>query len=81
MNSTKVASFEPGNRVQIPTDWVQDLGLCGAVTLERTDDGVLIRPATRYTWHEIFASRLSVKPGEVPNPPEVTDVSGDGLLF
>ncbi len=80
-NSTKVTSLEPGNRVQLPADWAEGLGLSGLVTLERTDKGILIGPCPRFTWDDIFATRLSVQPGNPAAPPDVSETSGDDLLY
>jgi hypothetical protein len=81
MSTIQPAPLEPGNRIQLPADWVEALGLRGLVTLERTDNRILIRPDPRFTWDDIFATRLSVRPGDAATIPEVTDLSGDELLF
>jgi hypothetical protein len=81
MSTMQLAAIEPGNRIQLPADWVEALGLHGLVTLERTDDGILIRPSSRFTWDDIFATRLSVRPGDLATAPEVSELSGDDLLF
>jgi hypothetical protein len=79
--STKTTPIEPGNRIQLPAEWVDALGIRGLVTLERTDSGILIRPCPRFTWDDIFATRLSVRPGDPATAAEVTELSGDDLLF
>ncbi len=81
MNPTQSTRIEPGNRIRLPDDWAESLGLRGLVTLERTAKGILIRPSPRFTWDDIFATRLSVRPGDPATVPEVTEVSGDDLLF
>jgi hypothetical protein len=81
MNSTHFAPLEPGHRIQLPAAWAEAFGLHGLVALERTDNGILIRPCLRFTWDDIFATRLSVRPGDAATAPEVTEVSGDDLLF
>ncbi len=81
MSTTQTTPIEPGNRIQLPADWAEVLGLRGVVTLERTDKGILIRPGPRFTWDDIFATRLSVRPGDSATAPEVTELSGDDLLF
>ena len=78
-NQTKVTALEPDNRVQLPADWAEGLGLSGLVTLERTDVGILIGPCPRYTWDEIFATKLSVRPGDSAAAPDISEVSGDDL--
>src|SRR5438128_72120 len=37
--------IEAGNRIQLPAEWIEALGLNGAVSLEKTADGILVRPA------------------------------------
>ena len=46
---------------------------------ERTDVGILIGPCPRYTWDEIFATKLSVRPGDSAAAPDISEVSGDDL--
>ena len=81
MSTIQTTPIEAGNRVQLPHEWAEDLGLHGLVTLERTGNGILIRPCPRLTWDDIFATRLVVRPGDPASVPEVTEVSGDDLLF
>jgi hypothetical protein len=80
MNSTQIATLEPGNRIQLPADWVDALGIRGAVKLEPTTEGILVRPA-QASWDEIFATKISVRPGDAATEPDVTELSGDDLLF
>jgi hypothetical protein len=81
MSPTHTTPLEPGHRIQLPADWADALGLRDRVTLERTDAGILVRPCPRFTWDDIFATKLTVRPGDPAAPAEVTEVSGDDLLF
>ena len=81
MTTTQITALEPGNRVQLPTDWAEALGLHGQVSLERTPEGIFIRPTPRLTWDDIFATRLSARPGDPAAEVEVGELSGDDLLF
>jgi hypothetical protein len=76
-----VTAIDTGNRIQITADWAAALGLRGQVTLERTANGILIRPGPRYTWDDIFAIKLTVRSA----PPDVREdeleLTGDDLLF
>jgi hypothetical protein len=81
MSTSELTPVEPGNRVQIPEDWAEALGLHGLVTLERTANGVLVRACPRLTWDDIFATRLSARSGNPATAPDVTEVNGDDLLF
>jgi antitoxin component of MazEF toxin-antitoxin module len=75
------AHVEPGNLVQLPAAWMEELGIHGAVLLDKTSEGILVRPCPRFTWDDIFATRLTVRPGDPASAPDVTEVSGDDLLF
>ncbi len=85
MNTTQTTVIEPGNRIRLPEEWAEALGLQDQVVLVKTDEGILVRP--QVTWDDVFANRLSVRPagptrsGEAATAPEVTEVSGDDLLF
>ncbi len=81
MNQTQLTPIEPDNRIQLPAEWAESLGLHGLVSLERTEAGILIRPGQQYSWDDIFATRLTARPGSADNQPELTEVSGDDLLF
>ncbi|HVA46781.1 MAG TPA: AbrB/MazE/SpoVT family DNA-binding domain-containing protein [Pirellulales bacterium] len=80
MSAIQITALEPGNRIQLPADWVQALGFSSAVSLERTPEGIIVRPA-RASWDDIFATKLSVRPGDPAAEPDVTELSGDDLLF
>ena len=47
----------------------------------KTGEGILVRPHPKVTWDDVFANRLSARPGDAVTAPEVTEVSGDDLLF
>ncbi|MGC8638450.1 MAG: AbrB/MazE/SpoVT family DNA-binding domain-containing protein [Isosphaeraceae bacterium] len=81
MNATHTTAIEAGNRIQLPAEWAEALGLRDQVVLVKTDDGILVRPQPEPTWDDIFASKLSVKPGDPTRSLESAEVSGDDLLF
>ena len=81
MNASQTTPLEPGNRIQIPAECAEALGLRGQVALERTSDGILVRPCPRLTWDDISATKLiigSAPPDQDENDVEVT---GDDFLF
>jgi hypothetical protein len=81
MNATHFAPLEPGHRIQLPAAWAEALGLRGLVALERTDNGILIRPCARLTWDEIFATKLTIGSASTdPNEDEL-ELTGDDFLF
>ena len=58
----RIAQMEPGNRLALPAEWVEELGLAEGAALEKTPHGILIhRPAS--SWDAVFATKL--KPGVV----------------
>ena len=81
MDTTRTAPIEPGYRIQLPAEWADALGLKGQVLLAKTADGILVQPTPNVIWDEIFATRLSVRPGDASTTPEITEVSGDDRLF
>ena len=81
MSTTQLTPVEPGHRIQLPADWVEALGLRGLVTLERTDNGILIRPCPRFTWDDIFATKLQIGSAPPDENPEDVEVTGDDFLF
>ena len=81
VKSMNLAPIEPGNRVQLPDDWIRDLGLHGVVALERTNEGILIRPGPKTTWDEIFANKLTVGSSPVDANSSEAEVTGDDFLF
>lgn len=40
----QIAPLEPGNRIQLPDEWAKALGLRGSVALDKTPEGILVRP-------------------------------------
>ncbi|HXG13251.1 MAG TPA: AbrB/MazE/SpoVT family DNA-binding domain-containing protein [Gemmataceae bacterium] len=79
MNTTQLTPLEPGNRIQLPADWADALGLRGLVTLDRTSNGILIRPCPAVTWDDIFATKLPM--GSPVSTADIGEVSTDDLLF
>jgi hypothetical protein len=60
--------IEPGNRIQLPADWVKALGLQGQVALDKTPDGILVRPSPPVTWDDVFATKLPISHGTTDLP-------------
>jgi hypothetical protein len=76
-----LAAIEPGNRIQLPAEWMRALGLHGLVALERTGDGILVRPCPRVTWEDIFATKLTIGSAPPDQDEDVVEVTGDDFLF
>ena len=75
----KITPVEPDHRIQLPADWVAELGLEHIAALEKTAEGILVRPCRPATWDEIFADKLPM--GQHPSAFDLSDVSGDDLLL
>jgi hypothetical protein len=68
---------EPGGKVQLPSEWAADWE-GKAVEVERTPEGILLRPRRKLTWDEVFAGK-PLQPG-VTEPRDLPEeVSGDDL--
>jgi len=76
-----ITPIDPGNRIQLPADWMQSLGLHGLVALERTTDGILVRPCPRATWEDIFATKLIIGSAPSDQHADTVEVTGDDFLF
>ena len=78
VNTMRVLSLETDHKIKLPRDWVKELRLESGVVLERTDDGILIRPYTAQTWDEIYAEKLKMGTASAS---DLSEVSGDDLIF
>ena len=74
----KTLALETDNKIKLPRDWVKELGLESGVVLERTDDGILIRPHAAQTWDEVYAEKLKMGKSSAL---DLSEVSGDDLIF
>lgn len=74
----KTLALETDYKIKLPLDWVKELGLESGVVIERTDDGILIRPSTTRTWDNIYAEKLKMG---TPAALDLSEVSGDDLIF
>lgn len=77
----EITALEPGNRIQLPDEWARALGLRGFVALDKTPEGILVRPCPQKSWDEFFANPLEI--GSAPQAADESDfeVTGDDLLF
>ena len=73
--------LEADNRVRLPADWIRDLGLRDLVSLERTGDGILIRPSQRYSWDDIFATKLVINSAPPDQKDDDGEAAGDDFLY
>ena len=75
----KVTTIEPDHKVQLPPEWVQELGLHGIIALEKAAEGILVRPCSGMSWDDVFADKLPL--GSHVTPLDLPEVSGDDYLF
>ena len=77
----QIAHLESGNRIQLPDEWVKALGLYGSVALDKTPEGILVRPRPQTSWDEFFANPLRIGSA----PPDADDgdfeLTGDDYVF
>ena len=74
----KTLRLESDYKIELPPDWVVELGLESGIVLERTHDGILIRPYPVQTWDEIYAEKLKI--GHT-SALDLSEVSGDDLIL
>jgi hypothetical protein len=77
----KLIPVEPGNRIQLPAEWAELLQLRGVVAVEKTPDGILIRPVPPVTWKEFFATKLTIGSAPPDANEDAVEVTGDDYLF
>jgi len=63
---------QPAQPVQLPLVPSEKPG-----TVDLTNDKI----AERLGWDDIFATKLEIRPGDPDSEPEITDITGDDLLF
>ena len=74
----KTLSLEVNYKIELPRDWVTELGLESGIVLEKTHNGILIRPRPAGTWDEVYAEKLKI--GNT-SALDLSEVSGDDLIF
>lgn len=77
----QITPLEHGNRIQLPEEWAQALGLRGMVTLEKTAEGILVRPCQQTSWDEFFATKLQIGSAPPAADDDELELSRDDYLF
>ena len=75
----KIAALEADHKIQLPAEWVDELGLHGFAELEMGPEGIVVRRCSQVTWDDVFADKLTV--GSDTTTPDLGEVSGDDYLF
>ena len=81
MASMEITPLEPGNRVQLPDEWAQALGLRGLVALDKTPEGILVRPCPQTSWDEFFATKLQIGSAPPAEDDDDLELTRDDYLF
>lgn len=81
MSPTEITSLQPGNLVQLPGEWARALGLRGMVALEKTPEGILVRPCPQTSWDEFFATKLQIGSAPQAADDDELELTGDDYLF
>jgi len=75
----KIAALEADHKIQLPAEWVDELGLRGFAELEKGPDGIVVRRCSQVTWDDVYADKLTI--GSHATTPDLGEVSGDDYLF
>jgi hypothetical protein len=81
MNTTAITPIDAQNCIHLPTEWVKALGLHGQVVLERVENGIFVRPHPRFTWDNIFGTKLTIPSSSANADENELELQGDDFLF
>jgi len=73
--------IDADRRIQLPAEWAEAFGLRDQVALERTKDGIVIRPCPRITWEEISATKLVIGSAPLDENDDNVELTGDDFLY
>jgi hypothetical protein len=79
MTTTQLTPVEPGNRIYLPSEWVKALRLQGMVLLDKTDEGILVRPCPPASWDDVFATKLPI--GQTSPESQELEIHTDDLFL
>jgi hypothetical protein len=79
VNAMKITPIEAGHKIQLPAEWATELGLADVAVLEKTAEGILVRPCCPADWDTVFSDKLSI--GQQASAMDLSEVSGDDLLL
>jgi hypothetical protein len=75
----RITTVETDRRIELPEDWVTELGLGDSAMMEKTDEGILIRPRRTLSWDEVFSEKLPL--GSASAGLDLDEVTADDVLF
>ena len=61
-----IAILEEGSRIQLPSEWVAEIGLSDKAELERVAGGIFVYSPVRSSWDELFCTKLYVSAPDTP---------------
>jgi hypothetical protein len=79
VSTMKITPVEAGHKIQLPAEWATEFGLGNIAALEKTAEGILVRPCHTAAWDDIFADKLPM--GQQQVALDLSEVSGDDLLL
>ncbi len=74
-----VTVLEAGNRVQLPAEWVEEIGLSGQAAMERVAGGILIHSPAPSSWDTLFRDKIALNPAA--SSPESEEINDDDCLY
>ena len=72
-----VAVLEEGNRIQLPSEWVAEIGLSDKAELERVAGGIFIHSPARSSWDELLRNKLQIAEAKT----DEAELSDDDCLY
>ncbi len=75
----KVTSIESDHKVQLPPEWVEELGFNGLVALEKGAGEITLRPCSAASWDDVFSEKLAM--GTQTTVSDLPEVSGDDYFL
>ncbi len=79
VKNMKITPIEAGHKIQLPAEWAAELGLADVAALEKTAEGILVRPCRPADWDTVFSEKLNI--GQQASAMDLSEMSGDDLLF
>ncbi len=74
-----VTTIESDHKVQLPSEWVAELGLQGRVALEKRAGEITVRPCSATTWDEVFSKKIPLGPQTAVS--DLPELSGDDYFL
>jgi len=76
---TKLTPVHPGNWIELPPEWVAEMGLSKYAALEKTKNGIIVSSCSDANWDEVFLEKLHI--GTASESPSGIEMNGDSVLL